>query len=94
VANARAHVLISGRVQGVFFRVETRREALKRKIVGWVRNTIDGKVEAVFEGKKEDVKKMIDFCRKGPSNANVTGVDVKWQDYSGDFEKFNIRRTN
>jgi acylphosphatase len=88
---ARAHVFVSGRVQGVFFRVETRHEATKRNVVGWVRNTHDNRVEAIFEGQKEAVEKMIEFCRKGPSGANVTDVAVQWQTYTGEFRDFKIR---
>lgn len=90
----RAHVLVRGKVQGVFFRTETRREALKRNVVGWVRNKSDGQVEAIFEGEKEDVDKMIDFCYKGTSNARVTNVDLKWEDYRGELKNFKIRSTS
>jgi acylphosphatase len=89
----RAHVFVKGRVQGVFFRVETRHEAMKRNVVGWVKNTFDGKVEAVFEGQKEDVEKLVEFCRRGPSGARVTDVDVQWQEYSGEFKDFKIQRS-
>lgn len=88
---ARAHVLVSGRVQGVFFRVETRHEATKRNVVGWVKNTHDNRVEAIFEGQKEAVEKMIEFCRKGPPGAKVTDVIVQWQTYTGEFRDFKIR---
>ena len=88
---ARAHVLVSGRVQGVFFRVETRYEATKRNVDGWVKNTHDNRVEAIFEGQKEAVEKMIEFCRKGPTGAKVTDVSVKWETYTGDFRDFKIR---
>ena len=91
--NVRAHVFVSGRVQGVFFRVETRCEALKRNVVGWVRNTSDGRVEAVFEGKKADVEQLVDFCGRGPSGARVTKIDVQWEEYTGAFDGFKIRRT-
>ena len=87
----RAHVFVSGRVQGVFFRSETRYEAKRRKVVGWVRNTSDGRVEAVFEGEKEDVEKVIDFCRRGPSGARVMKIDVRWEDYIGEFKDFKVR---
>jgi acylphosphatase len=90
----RAHVFVKGRVQGVFFRVETRHEAKKRNVVGWVKNTFDGKVEAVFEGQKEDVEKLVEFCRRGPSGARVTDVDVQWQEYSGEFKDFKIQRSS
>ena len=88
---ARAHVLVSGRVQGVFFRLKTRHEATKRNVVGWVRNTPDNQVEAIFEGQKEAVEKMIEFCRKGPTEANVTDVTIQWQTYTGEFRDFKIR---
>ena len=89
----RAHIFVSGRVQGVFFRVETRYEAIKRNVAGWVRNTSGGRVEAIFEGEREDVEKLIEFCRKGPSGARVTKVDVQWEEYSGEFKDFKIRRS-
>lgn len=87
----RARILVSGRVQGVFFRSETQYEANRRNVAGWVRNTSDGKVEAVLEGEKEDVEKLIAFCRKGPPGARVTKVDVQWGDYTGEFKDFKIR---
>jgi len=89
----RVRIFVSGRVQGVFFRVETRYEAMKRNVAGWVRNTSGGRVEAIFEGEREDVEKLIDFCRKGPSGARVTKVDVQWEEYSGEFKDFKIRRS-
>ena len=90
---ARAHILVSGKVQGVFFRVETRYEATKRKVSGWIRNTLDDRVEAIFEGTKDDVEKLIDFCRRGPPNAQVTKIEVRWQEYVGEFQGFQIRRS-
>ncbi|MBS7616561.1 acylphosphatase [Candidatus Bathyarchaeota archaeon] len=89
--NVRAHVFVNGRVQGVFFRYETRREARKHGVKGWVRNLSDGRVEAVFEGEEETVKKLIDFCKSGPPGAKVVKVDVKWEDYAGEFKDFEIR---
>jgi acylphosphatase len=90
---ARAHVFVSGIVQGVFFRVETRNEAMQRNVSGWVRNTSDGGVEAIFEGEKEDVEQLIDFCRRGPPSARVTKIDVQWEEYTGEFRAFTIQRT-
>ena len=90
----RAHVFVSGRVQGVFFRMETRYEAMKRNIAGWVRNTFDGRVEAIFEGEREDVEKLIDFCRSGPPGARVTKVDLQWEEYTEEFREFRIRRSS
>lgn len=89
----RAHVFVAGRVQGVFFRVETRYHANRRNVVGWIRNTLDGRVEAIFEGEEDDVEKLIEFCGSGPSSAQVTQIDVQWQKYTGEFADFKIRKT-
>jgi acylphosphatase len=88
---ARAHVVVSGDVQGVFFRQETKRQAEAHGVSGWVRNRDDGAVEAVFEGEKQDVKALVEFCKHGPSGAMVTNVDVKWENFTGEFEGFEIR---
>lgn len=87
----RAHVFVIGRVQGVFFRSETLYEARRRKVTGWVRNLPDGRVEAVFEGERGDVEKLIEFCRRGPPGARVTKVQVFWEDHTEDFKDFKIR---
>ena len=87
----RAHVLVSGRVQGVFFRQETMELALEFNVNGWVRNTQDDRVEAVFEGEKENVDRLVEFCKSGTRYARVTEVEVIWQDYVGEFESFRIR---
>jgi acylphosphatase len=91
VLKVRAHVFVNGRVQGVFFRSETEYEANRRNVSGWVRNTEDGRVEAVFEGEKENVEELIDFCRRGPPGARVTKVDAQWENYTGEFTGFRIR---
>jgi len=87
---ARAHVFVSGRVQGVFFRSETRYEALKNGVNGWIRNLPDDRVEAVFEGEQEKVERLVEFCKHGPPGAKVVRVDVAWEDYSGEFADFEI----
>lgn len=87
----RAHVFVSGGVQGVLFRYETRREADRRNVTGWVRNLPDGRVEAVFEGEKSGVEELIDFCREGPPGARVKNVEVRWEEYTGAFEGFRVR---
>lgn len=89
--NVRAHVFVSGEVQGVLFRSNTRHEANRRNVTGWVRNLPDGRVEAVFEGEKEDVNGLIEFCRRGPPGALVTKVEVQWENYTGEFQGFNVR---
>lgn len=87
----RAHVYASGRVQGVFFRSEIQDEALRHGLTGWVRNLPDGRVEAVFEGEKERVDRLIEFCRRGPPGARVAKVEVVWENYTGEFRDFRIR---
>ena len=87
----RAHVYIVGRVQGVFFRFETRKVALKNSVTGWVRNLPDRRVEAVFEGEQENVERLIQFCRNGPPGASVRRIEVAWEAYTGEFINFKIR---
>jgi acylphosphatase len=87
----RAHLFISGRVQGVFYRANTRDEARRLGLTGWVRNLPDGRVEAVIEGEEERVKELIDWCHQGPPGAIVRGVEVRWEDYRGEFADFKIR---
>jgi len=86
----RAHVFVSGRVQGVFFRSETADEARRHGVTGWVRNLPDGRVEAVFEGEKIKVEDTIGFCRRGPPGARVTDVQVTWEDYRDEFKDFRV----
>lgn len=88
---ARAHLLISGRVQGVFYRSFTEDVAHSLGLKGWVKNCGDGKVEAVFEGKKEDIEKAISLCYKGPPAARVSNIDVRWEDFKGEFDTFSTR---
>jgi acylphosphatase len=60
-------------------------------VTGWVKNRRDGRVEAVFEGEREEIEKMVEFCRRGPSGARVTDVEVRWETSTGEFDEFNIR---
>ena len=87
---ARAHVIVRGRVQGVFFRADARDRARSLGLAGWVRNNPDGSVEVVFEGPRERVESMIDWCRRGPRDANVIDVDVRWEEPSGE-RRFSVR---
>ena len=91
--NVRAHVWVSGRVQGVFFREETRRAAERLNVKGWVRNRSDGTVEALFEGTQQAVDAAIAWCRKGSSRAEVADVQVSWEAYVGDFDAFSIKKS-
>lgn len=87
----RAHVIIEGRVQGVFFRYHTQEKAYELSVKGWVKNRRDGRVEAVFEGDKDKVDRLIQWCHRGPSEARVTYVKVDWEEYIGEFDDFSIR---
>lgn len=88
----RAHVWISGRVQGVFFRTYTQEEATKLGLTGWVRNLSDGRVEAVFEGNPQAIKQIIKWCHHGPSTARVAQVDVNWEQPTQDLNRFETRQ--
>ena len=84
----RVRVLISGRVQRVFFRNATKNQAEKLGVFGWVKNLDDGRVEAVFEGEKENVEKMIEWSKRGPLLAKVKNVEIFFEDYKGEFNSF------
>ncbi len=86
----RAHLYISGRVQGVFFRYETCRLAKKLGVTGWVKNLSDDRVEAVFEGENETVQRLIRFCHHGPSAAKVTNVEIRYEPPKGGSQNFII----
>jgi len=88
----RAHVYVSGRVQGVFFRAETVEVAVRLGLTGWVRNLPDGRVEAVFEGERSDVEKAVEFCRRGPPGAHVRSLELKWEEWKGEFLDFRVTR--
>ena len=86
----KVHVYISGRVQGVFFRAETQRAAVCLHLTGWVRNTEDGRVEAVFEGEDGDIDKMLAWCHTGPPHARVDQVIADEEHFTGDYPNFKI----
>jgi acylphosphatase len=86
----RMHVIVSGRVQGVFFRAYTRETALALKLTGWVRNLPDGRVETVFEGEDTNVQSMLEWCKKGPPHATVNEHEASEQTYTGEFRDFRI----
>ncbi len=88
---SRVRVIIKGIVQGVNFRYYTQREAQKNGVTGWVRNLPDGSVTAVFEGDEEDVEKMVQWCRNGPSSAQVSELIAQPEDYRGEFEAFSVQ---
>lgn len=87
----RAHVYVSGRVQGVYFREYTRREAHKVGVTGWVRNLWDGRVEAIFEGPRQAVEHMVRWCHRGSPRAYVEHVEVHYESCTGEFTTFTVR---
>ncbi|HHU86681.1 MAG: acylphosphatase [Pelotomaculaceae bacterium] len=94
MSTVRVSITIKGRVQGVYFRSETREQALALGVRGWVKNRRDGAVEGVFEGERESVEKLVEWCRQGPPAAEVTEVQAEWEelpDNSGDFSGFRIK---
>jgi acylphosphatase len=91
MADARAHIVISGRVQGVFYRAFAEETANSLGLKGWVRNLPDGRVEAVLEGEKEAIEKAVAICRKGPPAARVSNIDVGWEDFKGEFTTFSVK---
>jgi len=85
-----ARVIIRGVVQGVYFRVNTRDTAKRHSVCGWVRNNKDGSVEAVFEGRREDVEGALAWCREGPPGARVDDVQISWPGRIENFKGFHI----
>lgn len=87
---ARAHIFVSGRVQGVFFRDHAQRWARSLGLTGWVKNLWDGRVELLTEGEQEDIEKLIARLKQGPPVAQVENVDVTWEEYKDEFSDFRI----
>jgi acylphosphatase len=88
----RARAVVRGRVQGVSYRYATMSQAERLGVTGWVRNLPDGSVELVAEGPREEVEKLLAWCRRGPSFARVDDVDVEWEEATGEFARFGIAR--
>ncbi len=86
----QVQVVVRGRVQGVYFRASTQREAKRLGLTGWVKNRPDGNVEVLAEGEEEGLKDLIAWANKGPSAARVERVEVRWRGFSGDYADFRI----
>jgi acylphosphatase len=93
-AEARAHIRLAGRVQGVGFRFATADEARRLQLAGWVRNLDSGGVEAVFEGSRALVERMVRWCEEGPPGAYVRDVHVSWDEPPEQLTRFEIRSTS
>jgi acylphosphatase len=91
MTDKRAHVFVSGRVQGVSFRYYTVRQASDKGVRGWVRNLADGRVEAMFEGPQEKVEAMVQWCHQGPPAARVSEVEVEWSQATHEWSDFHVR---
>ncbi len=87
----RAHVYISGNVQGVFFRGSTSEKANELGLNGWVKNMPDGRVEALFEGPSDAVEEMLDWCKEGPAQASVEDVSAEIEEPAEDLKGFEVR---
>ncbi|MBC7189494.1 acylphosphatase [Candidatus Aerophobetes bacterium] len=87
----RAHILVEGKVQGVFFRATAKQVANSLGVKGWVKNRWDGKVELLVEGEEDAINRMIKWCHKGPPGAFVTNVEVEYEPFKGEFQNFTIR---
>lgn len=87
----RVHVFISGNVQGVFFRSNIRERANKLNLKGFVKNLSDGRVEAIFEGEKENINEILKFCKKGPIGAKIKNIEIREEKVSNGFNSFEVR---
>ena len=87
----RGHIFVSGRVQGVYFRETAQGMAQSLKLMGWVRNLPDFRVEIVCEGKRENVERFLEWCRHGPPSASVTDVAIEYEEAKGHFNGFYVR---
>ena len=90
VDNIRVRLIVEGRVQGVWFRESTRREAERLGIHGWVRNRREGTVEVVAEGPEDSVRKLVAWCHHGPPSARVTGLHETLEAFKGEFSGFDV----
>ncbi len=86
----RVKIIVTGLVQGVFFRAYTKEKAKELNVYGWVRNNKNGSVEILAEGKKEDIERFISWCKIGSPYSKVENVFVEKQEYKGEFNKFEI----
>ena len=91
MSEARVKARIRGRVQGVFFRAETSDRARSLGVGGWVSNEPDGSVEVVFQGEREKLESLLDWCRRGPRGASVEDVEVTWEEPQGGLSGFSVR---
>ncbi len=87
----RVKIIVHGKVQGVFFRANTMKIASELELCGYAKNLADGSVEVVAEGSEERLKRLVEFCRKGPENAEVSKINVEFSDASHEFHNFEAK---
>ena len=86
----RIHVIVRGRVQGVYYRASAQREARQYGLTGWVKNRADGTIEIVAEGEEVSIRELYGWAQKGPTAARVERVDTRWRSFTGDFPAFRL----
>lgn len=87
---ARAHLIVSGHVQGVYYRSTSAEKGLALGLTGWAKNLPNSTVEIVAEGDQDQIAELIKWCHKGPPSARVEGVDIAWEAPTGEFETFRV----
>jgi acylphosphatase len=87
----RMRITVKGIVQGVYYRYNTQKKAAEDNLTGWVRNSRDGRVEMLCEGTEANIKEMVEWCKEGPAGAYVEKVETKWEEYTGEFNAFEIK---
>ena len=86
----RVRIFVTGKVQGVFFRQALKVKAKQNNVLGWVKNLKDGRVETVIEGEDVDVSSVVEWCHAGPANARVEDIEIRNENFVGEFSKFEV----
>ena len=90
MSNQRIRIIVTGKVQGVFFRQTLKVKAKKNEIFGWVKNLQDGRVETILEGNEENIRILVEWAHSGPANAIVENVEIHNEKFDDEFRKFDV----
>ena len=90
MSNKRVRLIVTGRVQGVFFRQSLKAKAKQNNIFGWVKNLQDGRVETILEGNEENIRILVEWAHSGPANAIVENVEIHNEKFDDEFRKFDV----
>ena len=90
MANQRVRVFVKGKVQGVFFRQALKVKSKQHNVFGWVKNLVDGRVEAVLEGDEENINNLVEWCHGGPAHARLEDVEIRNEKFINEFSKFDV----